>query len=70
VCTCSRRYKLPKATISGAKGPGKGGKAHQGLLVVGAVAEDWNIQVVRNLDTKFGCLICMHAMVYISCKDS
>jgi hypothetical protein len=24
-----------------------------------------NIQVVRQWDTKFGCIICMHDMVYI-----
>jgi hypothetical protein len=29
-----------------------------------------NIQVVRNLDIKFGCLVCMHDMVYTSCKES
>jgi hypothetical protein len=36
----SRSYGLPETTRSGAKGPGKGGKAHQGLVVAGAAAED------------------------------
>jgi hypothetical protein len=31
---------------------------------------DCNIQVVRNLDIKFGCFVYMHDMVYISCKES
>jgi hypothetical protein len=26
-----------------------------------------NIQVVRQLDSKFGCIVCMHDMVYTSC---
>jgi hypothetical protein len=26
-----------------------------------------NIQVVRQLDTKFGCIICKHVIVYTSC---
>jgi hypothetical protein len=29
--------------------------------------EGCNIQVVRQWDTKFGCIICMHDMVYIRC---
>jgi hypothetical protein len=33
VCTRPGRYRLPKATRSGANGPGKEGKAHQGLVV-------------------------------------
>jgi hypothetical protein len=39
-CARSRRYRLPKATISGAKGPEKEGEAHQGLVVAGVTAED------------------------------
>jgi hypothetical protein len=36
----SSSYGLPKATRSGAKGPGTEGKAHQGFVVAGPAAED------------------------------
>jgi hypothetical protein len=29
--------------------------------------DNCNIQVIRQLDTKFGCIICMRVIVYISC---
>jgi transcription elongation factor Elf1 len=29
--------------------------------------EGCNIQVVRQLDTKFGCITCKHVIVHISC---
>jgi hypothetical protein len=50
------------------------GMAHRGVLVGGGgvtpadgAVPACNIQVVRQLDTKFGCIICKQVIVYTSC---